>query len=321
MNKERAVRIAAGIDVGGTFTKVGIITASGSLLRQAELPTLPRQGPKRFIARLAQVLASWRADGLPYVTAGLAVAGDVDSARGTLRISPNLPGWEGFALRDELSRRLKMPVVMDNDANLAVWGAYLTELKDRPANVIGVTLGTGVGGGIIVAGQLYRGATGSAGEIGHARVEIAGELCHCGQRGCLEAYAGSYGIVRQARRLLEGDRKAGGILRRLAPDLERLEPAQISAAARSGDALSRKVLDATGRYLAIGLANAVMVLNPDAILILGGISRAGRWLFDPIARHFKAQPFKTAFGRVKLRIADNPNAGRIGAALLALEKA
>ncbi len=314
------IKAAAGIDVGGTFAKVGIIDASGRLLREDKIATEPARGPQDFVARMAALLSAWRAEGSAFSAAGLAIAGDVDSEKGILRFSPNLEGWDGFPLRGALAKALRLPVVMDNDANLAVWGAYRTELKGKPENVVGVTLGTGVGGGLVLGRRLYRGSTGSAGEIGHTRVEVPGELCHCGMRGCLEAYAGSYGIVRRARLALAREPRGGSRLRRLCPDLKLLEPAHLSEAARHGDALAREVLRETGFYVAIGLSNLVLVLNPDAVLILGGVSRAGRWLLDPIEAYFKKQPFKVPFSRAKLKLAENPNAGRIGAALLALEE-
>ncbi|MBI3552596.1 MAG: ROK family protein [Elusimicrobia bacterium] len=321
MTSKPALRNGAGIDVGGTFTKAAVVSAAGKVLREDRIATRPSEGPRTFVSRVAALLSSWRREGLSFSAAGLAIAGDVDAEKGVLRFSPNLPKFDGFRLRDELSARLEVPVVMDNDANLAVWGAYRTELYGRPQNVVGVTLGTGVGGGLVLAGRLYRGSTGSAGEIGHARVEIPGELCHCGRRGCLEAYAGSYGIVRRARRLLAQAPRAGRLVRALCPDLRNLEPAHLSEAAQKGDALARRLWAETGFYLAVGLSNLVLVFNPDAVLILGGVSRAGRWLLDPIKEYFKAQPFKTPFGRAKLKLADNPNAGRVGAALLALDQA
>jgi glucokinase len=318
--KRTPERAAAGIDVGGTFTKIGIVSSSGRLLRDLRLDTRSQDGPESFVRRVTELLESWRRSGLRFDAAGLAIAGDVDSRGGLLRFSPNLKGWDGFPLRNQLARRLKMPVVMDNDANLAVWGAYVTELKAKPANVFGVTLGTGVGGGVVIDHRLFHGSTGSAGEIGHLRVEIGGEPCHCGLRGCLEAYAGSYGIVRRARRALEKAPAAGRILRGLCPDLKSLAPADISTAAHKGDALAREVLAETGSYLGAGLASLVLVLNPDAVLIMGGVSRAGKWLVDPIRECFKRQPFKTPFSKVKLIVADNPDAGRVGAALFALSE-
>lgn len=328
--------IALGVDVGGTYAKVAAVSPSGRVLRLGEFPTQGSLGPAAFVRRVGEVLDSWRRDSahgpqrtslwgpgpspsggsaLHFVAAGLGLAGDVDSARGRLRFAPNLRGWEGYDFKTAFARRLGLRAIIDNDANMAVWGGYVMELKKRPANVVGLTLGTGVGGGLILGGRLYRGATGSAGEIGHARVEIPGEPCHCGARGCLEAYAGSYGIVRTARKLLmESSRQS------LLRAWKNLEPSHIALAARRGDVLAREVWARTGRHLAVGLSNLVMILNPDVVLLLGGVSRAGRWLLGPVRSYLRKQPFRTPFRRLSLRAADNHNWGCVGAALLALEK-
>lgn len=320
-------KAAIGIDVGGTCAKLAAVACEasgrrGRLLSQTQIPSQPEKGPAAFIKNLGEVIDSWTQQrGLRPAALGLGLAGDVDGDAGLLRYCPNLPGWENFNFKEALKRRFKKPVIVGNDANLAVWGGYVTELKKRPANVIGVTLGTGVGGGLIIAGRLYRGATGSAGEIGHMRVASPGQPCHCGLSGCLEAYAGSYGILRTARQILARNPRGGGILREICPDLEDINPSHISAAAERGDALAREIWSQTARYLAIGLSNLVMVLNPDVLLVLGGISRAGKWLTEPIDKFFQTQPFKAPFQKVKLKLADNPNAGCVGAALLAMERA
>ncbi len=312
--------ICVGIDVGGTFTKVAAVAPSGRVLLEAQLPAEVAAGPASFVDRISALIGAWRSQrGLKISGVGLGLAGDVDSERGALRFAPNLRGWNGFEFKKAFEKRLKTRVAVDNDANVAVWGAFRTELKGRPRNVVGVTLGTGVGGGLIVERKLYRGSTGSAGEIGHTIVEPGGEKCHCGRRGCLEAYAGAYGILRSARKLLDESPGKGEVLRARVPDLARLTPAQLTEAADDGDEIARAVWARTARYLAVGMANLVLVMNPEVVLILGGVSRAGRWILDPIEEHFAAQPFKTAFGRARVKLADNQNAGRVGAALLALE--
>lgn len=309
-----------GLDVGGTFTKAALVAGSGRVLREARLPTRPEEGPAAFVGRVMELLSGWKASGARPAALGLGIAGDVDSEKGLLRFSPNLRGWEGYPFKEKLARQLALPCVLENDANAAVYGAYVVELHRRPRHVVGVTLGTGVGGGLILNGRLYVGATGSAGEVGHTRVAFPGEKCHCGARGCLEAYAGSYGLARSARRLLAARPQEGAILRRLCPDLGSLEPRHLSEAARRGDRLAREVWRGAGEKLAIGLANLVLVLNPDAILLLGGVSRAGRWLLEPVRDALAHQSFRTPFDRAVVRLA-RPDGGRVGAALLALELA
>jgi glucokinase len=315
----RTFKAFVGIDVGGTFTKMAAVTEAGRVRLEEKLPSQVEAGPASFVDRVSGVVERWIEQGLRPLGAGLGLAGDVDSRRGELRFTPNLGGWDGFPFKRALERRLKTRVVVDNDANAAVWGGYVAELKRKPRDVVGITLGTGVGGGLVLGGRLHRGATGSAGEIGHTKVAPGGELCHCGGRGCLEAYAGSYGILRLAKRLLEKDGSRGRRLLEISGGADKLEPAHLSKAADAGDPIAQEVWVETGRKLAVGLENLILVLNPDVVLILGGVSRAGRWLLDPIEAHLAAQPFRTAFSRARVKMADNPNAGCVGAALLAKE--
>ncbi|MBI5630790.1 MAG: ROK family protein [Elusimicrobia bacterium] len=305
---------AVGIDVGGTNTKVAMVSARGKLLEMEEIPTRSQEGPALFVRRVCRVVAGWKGRGPRLCGAGLGLAGDVDSEKGSLRFTPNLKGWDGFKFKSAFERGLGLPVVVDNDANLAVWGAYVLELKRQYRNVAGLTLGTGVGGGIILDGRLYRGATGSAAEVGHLCVEPGGAKCHCGQRGCLEAYAGSYGILRTARGLLA--RGGSSILSRR----KGLTPLHISQAAEQGDALARKVWALTAERLACGIADIVFTVNPEAVILLGGVSRAGKWLMEPLRRELWKKPFKTPFHSLVLRAADYHNGGCLGAALIALER-
>lgn len=311
---------AIGIDVGGTFTKIGAVDARGKLLLEEKLPTDVAAGPAAFVDRASTVIERWLGGKkLKVAGLGLGLAGDVDSAAGELRFTPNLKGWDGYPFKRALGRRLNLNVTVENDANAAVFGAYATELKRKPRHVVGMTLGTGVGGGLIVDGRLHRGATGSAGEIGHMKIEAGGEPCHCGGRGCLEAYGGSYGILRLARRLVCANPKRAKRLLSICGGLDDLQPVHLTQAADAGDPVAQEVWLETGRRLAVGIENLVLVLNPDVVMVLGGVSRAGRWLMDPITSHLAAQPFRTPFSHARVKLADEPNAGCIGAALLALE--
>lgn len=309
--------VGIGIDTGGTFTKIVAVTPSGRCLRELQIPTEPESGPRLFVKRVARAVRreelalGQRARGV-----GLAIAGDVDGRRGLVRFSPNLRKFDGFPLRAALSRATGRRVVLENDATMAAWGGYVVELERRAQNVLVVAMGTGIGGGLVLAGRLYRGSTGSAGEIGHTRVDPRGPKCACGARGCVEAYAGSYGIVRTARRLLRGRPSK---LRRLAPDSTRLEPRILAEAAAAGDRVAKEVWRETGRRLGMAIANAVYVLNPDVVLISGGVSRAGRLILDPIHEVLREQPFKTPFRAIHVRVSRTPNLGALGAGLQALE--
>lgn len=293
--------LSVGVDVGGTFAKIGLVDSRGEVVRSVQIPSEPRRPAKEFVARVVAALDGWK-----YDTLGLGIAGGLDAATGTLLFAPNLRRWVGFSFKREFERRLKVRVVADNDANVAVWGGYAVGLKKKPRHVVGVTLGTGVGGGLILEGKLYRGATGGAGELGHMTVRAGGALCGCGRRGCLEAYAGTAGILRAARRRMK----------RLPNPLT---PKAIADAARAGDRGAIAVWDETATWLGVGLASAVMAFNPDAVLILGGVARAGKFILDPLRRHFAAQPFREPFDALTVSAPAERDWGCVGAALLSRE--
>lgn len=294
---------SVGVDVGGTFAKIGLVRADGELKERVQIPTDPTRTPEEFVAHVCDALKGWRYDSL-----GLGLAGGVDAPTGTLLFAPNLKRWVGFPFKRAFEKRLRVRAVAENDANVAVWGGYAVGLKKKPRHVVGVTLGTGVGGGLIVDGKLHRGATGGAGEIGHMIIRAGGAPCHCGRRGCLEAYAGTYGLQRIARRRM----------RRLPSPLT---PKALADAAHAGDRGARKAWDEFGTWLGIGLANAVMLFNPDSILLLGGVARAGKLVLDPVRRVLADQPFREPFAAATLASPADRDWGCIGAALLSREAA
>ncbi len=294
--------LSVGIDVGGTFTKIGLVNAKGDVLRSLQIPTDPSKGPADFTRRAAAIVKAWT-----FGSVGLGLAGGVDAKTGTLLFVPNLKGWTGFSFKKAFMKSLGVAVTVNNDANAAVWGGFVVALKRKPLTVIGVTLGTGVGGGLITGGRLHHGATGSAGEIGHLTLELKGPLCHCGRRGCLEAYAGTYAIQRLARNFMR---------RPPAP----LTPKAVAEAALAGDAGALKVWDAVGSRLGQGLASLILVLNPDAVLILGGVARAGKLVLDPVRRVFASQPFREPFKKIVLAAPFGRDWGVVGAALLSRER-
>lgn len=278
---------ALGIDVGGTFAKLALVARSGKVLRSTQLPTEPRAGAAAFVKRVKAATQGWS-----YGRVGLALAGGVDHDKGTLLFVPNLPGWTGFRFK----RAFGVPTVVENDANAAAWAAA----RGRRSAVV-ITLGTGVGGGIIIDGRLWRGATGSAAEIGHMVIEVGGEICNCGRHGCLEAYCGTAGIQR-----LAGSRVA---------------PKELADAARKGDPAALDVWEQVGTRLGEGIANLVLLLNPEAVYVLGGVARAGELLLKPAKRVLASQPFRRPFERLKLLAPADRDWGALGAALLAFEDA
>ena len=288
--------LSVGMDVGGTFTKLGLVDPKGNVVRSVQIPTDPKKGPLNFVRRARAIIKDWK-----FGSVGLGLAGGVDAETGTLLFVPNLKGWTGFSFKKAFSS-LDVSVHVDNDANVAVWGGYVVALKKKPRTVIGVTLGTGVGGGLILDGVLHRGATGSAGEIGHMTLELNGPRCECGRRGCLEAYAGTAGILRLAR-----------------AKMKRL-PSPLTPKALAGDRGAKAVWDEVGTRLGQGLASLILVLNPDAVLILGGVARAGDLVLGPLRRVFAAQPFREPFRKVVVAAPLDRDWGVVGAALLSRER-
>jgi glucokinase len=303
-----------GIDLGGTSAKLAIVSPSKKIVREASVPTagFPRAHllAKQIGDECRRLLRDVRV-----TRAGVGVAGDIDFERGVVRVSPNL-GWYRVPLRKLIERELKIPVSVDNDAKAAAWGLYNTQIPQSIKHVIVVTLGTGVGGGIILNGAIHRGATNSAGEIGHMNIEADGPLCNCGNRGCLETYVGGPHIVRRAREAIGAGKKTS--LRKLfEEDADQLTPHAIAEAARRGDAYARSVWNDAGQTLGSAFGDLVYLYNPQMIVLTGGVSQAKSLILEPMWRTLRKRAFKTPINAVKIFVADKAShVGVIGAALL-----
>ena len=195
--------LGIGIDIGGTNTKLVVVNKAGKALAHERFKTEADKGPASFIKRLGAAVDGLRRDyGRQLVSVGIGAAGDVDPERGVLRFAPNL-GWRNVKLTAPLEKLTGLPCAMENDANMAAWGAYEIELKRKLDDVLTLTLGTGIGSGMVIDGKLYHGSSGCAGEAGHMKIVPDGRLCGCGGKGCLEAYCGSGAIMRRARELVK----------------------------------------------------------------------------------------------------------------------
>jgi len=311
--------LGIGIDIGGTNTKLVVVNRAGKLLTQERFKTEAAKGPASFLKRLGAAVDGLRHDyGRQLVSVGIGAAGDVDPDRGVLRFAPNL-GWRNVALAGPLERLTGLPCAMENDANMAAWGAYEIELKRKYDNVLALTLGTGIGSGLILGGKLYHGASGTAGEAGHVKIVPGGRLCGCGGEGCLEAYCGSKAIMARARETIKCE---NSFVKKYAdPDRERFNTICLTNAAEAGDARAKKIWAETGRYLGMGLAGLILMLNPGCVVLTGGVSRARKWFMPAMLKVLGAQQIKTPFTRVKIRISDDADLGSHGAALFGLEKA
>ena len=302
---------AIGIDVGGTATKIGRVDRSGRLLDLEEKPTVTVSAEAFFDALAAMVgdLGKENASGI-----GLGLPGLRSKRTGVVDFSPNLPFLNGINVEQILSARVGLPVVGRNDADMSAWGEFACGAGVGASDLACITLGTGVGCGLILNGLPYSGHSGYAGEAGHMIVDPDGLPCPCGGQGCLETVASATGIVALARRRLETD--PSGRLQDLG---QPLTAKAVHNAALQGDSLALATLDEAGRYLGIACANLIALLNLEIIVIGGGVAAAGELLLEPARTHTRMRTYKAAFDACRIVPAKlGNNAGIIGAALLAL---
>ncbi len=288
-----------GIDIGGTNLVVGAVAADGSrVIGDHSRPTDAARGPDAVVATLVEMghhaMAELRRV-LPeaeILGIGVGAPGPLDRHAGVVLLTPNL-GWVDMPLRAKLAEGLGLATALDNDANCAVLGEAWVGAARGGRHVIGMTIGTGIGGGIVLNGRLHHGASDCAGEIGHVTIDLDGRRCGCGNYGCLEAYASGPAIARRAVEQIETGTPS--ILTEMAGgDLSRITAATVYQAAQEGDAVADEVVRTTARYLGTGLANLLNIFNPDLVVIAGGVTQAGERLFEPLRREVARRAFKPA---------------------------
>lgn len=309
--------LTVGIDVGGTKIAGGVIDDAGKVLATAR-----RESPATDSSQIEDAiedLVSELRGSYDVEAIGVGAAGFVDAKRATVLFAPNL-AWRDERLKRDLEARLHLPVVIENDANAAAWGEFTFGAGADVDDFMLVTVGTGVGGGIVLNGELHRGAFGVAAEIGHIRVVPSGLICGCGNRGCWEQYASGSALVREARELAaQGSLIAASLLDRAGGDVQGINGPLITDAARDGDPFAIEQLAALGRWLGEGIATLTAVLDPAVVVIGGGVSDAGNLLLEPIRSHFRSNLTGRNYRpQLEIRRAELGNtAGMIGAADLA----
>ena len=311
--------LAVGVDVGGTKLAAGLVASDGSVLARVRHPT-PQSGASEIVDVVVSTAEEFaREYGLREVAVGVGAAGLIDP-QGTVRYAPNLP-WADFALGAELSARLAGPVTVDNDANAAAWGEYRAGAgRGAHRSMVMLTLGTGVGGGLVLNDRLVRGAGGMAGELGHMAVVEGGPRCPCGARGCLESLASGTAIARLAREAIaDGRVSSGGALLSMPPD--GITGKSVTVAAHAGDRDARAVLAAAGRWLGVGIASLVAAFDPQIVVLGGGAMQAGTLLTVPAVEAAQSRLVGRGHRELAPIIAAQlgDDAGLVGAALLALE--
>jgi glucokinase len=319
----RRPALAAAVDLGGTKIRSIVADDGGRVLGADERPTRAAEGLEAIVGRIVEsVRAATAARGVGMADLrgiGVSAPGPVDFERGILLDAPNLPGWEDVPLASILSRRLGPPAFLENDANAAALGEQRFGAGRGIRHLLYLTISTGIGGGIIVNGALYRGADGTAGELGHIVVDERGPLHSCGMRGCLEVMASGTAIGRMAREAVEAGRSE--VLRRAAARGP-LTSREVREAAVAGDAAAREILAHAAHYLAIGLANFINIFNPELLVIGGGAAHIWDQLVVPAFDEARRMAFERPSATVRLLPAAlAPDSGALGAAALALDGA
>ena len=304
-----------GVDMGGTLIKIAIVDDKANVIEEAVVNTDINANPKSVIENITEVFKKFKHYN-KVKTIGIGIAGDIDFKQGIVRMSPNLPKWNKVQLKKEIEKITGKTVYVDNDANTAAIGAYWLDNKASADNMICVTLGTGVGGGIIINKKLFRGNNGTAGEIGHITVEPYGRKCNCGNYGCAETYIGVRHIVKETVDLLKTT-KSKYILKLANNDIEQITPKLLSQAAEKGDLVAKKVWNNAGEKLGILLSDIIDFFNPDCIVLCGGISNAGDLIIKPAKEQIKKRAFKTAAKACKILVSKyTSKLGVVGAAML-----
>ena len=308
---------SVGVDIGGTKVAAGVVDMNGQVLARARRLT-PTKSPKAVEETIAEVVEELRAS-YEVVAVGIGAAGFVDADRARVMFAPHL-AWRNEPLRDAVTAALGLPVVVENDANAAAWAEWRFGAGQGEDRLVCVTLGTGIGGGIVIDGAVQRGRWGMAGEFGHMVVVPDGHRCECGNRGCLEQYASGNVLGREAREMARAKSPViVPLVERVGGDIDALVGPVVTEAARDGDPVAIELFEEVGRWLGIGLANLAAALDPGMFVIGGGVSDAGELLLRPARESFRRTLTGRGF-RPEPRIvkaALGPEAGLVGAADLA----
>lgn len=314
-------RYVVGVDLGGTNCVVGALNLEGT--QQFGMRTVPTRadlGADAVVARIVEQVetvitetcAATGASRSAFHGVGIGAPGAVKIAEGLVVFAPNL-GWHSYPLRARVQERVQLPVTLDNDANCATLGEWWLGAAKGAQNVIGLTIGTGIGGGIILGGKLYHGSGDAAGEIGHTTIDSTGRRCKCGNYGCLEAYASGPAIAERAREALAGG-EPSTMPTLVGGDLGRLSAATVYQAAIAGDRLALEVVRETARLLGAGVANLLNIFNPEVVVLAGGVTQAGDALFEPMRAEVRRRAFKPAVDACRIVPGElDGNAGVIGA--------
>jgi glucokinase len=311
-----------GVDLGGTNIVAGAMTADGSRhLAMRSIPTKAFVGDEGVAERIVALVEGVILDTMEqtdcarrdFIGIGVGAPGPLDRERGIVLVAPNL-GWKDFPLAQRIQSRLSLPTTLDNDANCATFGEWWQGAARGGRNVVGLTIGTGIGGGLILNGALYHGSSDMAGEIGHTTIDLNGRHCKCGNYGCLEAYASAPAIATRAREVLVREEGESAIPAMVDGKFEDITAQIVYDAAAAGDPIANEIVRDTARYLGVGVANLLNIFNPDIVVLAGGVTAAGDALFVPLRAEVRRRAFSPAVRAVKILPGELPGtAGVVGA--------
>ncbi len=311
--------LCVGVDVGGTFVKFGLVDSAGRTVGEvSSLPTPSHPQPDDLVALIArgvkQLIEENKHSRERILAVGLGAPGPLSVKRGVLLQLPNLPTLKNFPLRDRVAEAVGLPSCLENDANAAAYAEYLCGAGRDAEDMVMLTLGTGIGGGVIRGGAILHGANEMGGELGHIIVHPGGRPCPCGQKGCLEQYGSAGNLAKYtAQRIVE--KRPKSVLTDQLDRGETIDAKVINDARRSGDAFAREVWEEMAYALAVGCVNFCRIFDPDRIVLAGGITQAGENLLEPIRRHFRTLNWTMLETKTTLAIASlGSDAGAIGAA-------
>lgn len=311
-----------GVDLGGTKVSAGAVSQDGSrIVGVRSVETQSELGAEAVVDRIVGLIEGvildatqeTRSKRKDFIGIGIGAPGPLDRENGIVIVAPNL-GWRDFPLRDRIQQRLGIPASLDNDANCATVGEWWLGAARGGRNVVGITIGTGIGGGLIINGDLYHGSSDVAGEIGHTTIDVNGRHCKCGNYGCLEAYASGPAIATRAREALVREDTTSSLPAMVNGQVDRITAETVYKAAKQGDVLANEIVRDTARYLGAGISSLLNIVNPDVVVVAGGVTQAGESLFGPLRAEVRRRAFKPAVQAARVVPAELPGtAGIVGA--------
>lgn len=310
-----------GIDVGGTNVKIALVDDNGKIIYSNSVPTYAKMGYEYTVNNIKQAIKDLmkETNTTPSDIEGIGFdfPGQVDCKTGVVKLAPNIPGWVNVPIAQMIEDEFHIPTRIDNDVRCAALGELKFGAGRGCENFICITVGTGIGSGIVINGKVVRGATNAAGELGHIKLQMnGGPICGCGDTGCLEAFASGPAIVAMAQEYIKGG-KSTKFREMAAVEGGEITPYMVAKAAEEGDPVAKRIFEIVGEYIGIGLTSVINLLNPERVIIGGGVAESGELLLGPIRKTIKERAMVVAGNAVEIVPAQLSNsAGVIGASML-----